>query len=324
VSKVTDALTAKVGPLPAWAWGLGAGGVIIGVRVWRARSTPVAAVTSDGEAAASGANLSGDITEQGTQSGTVGGYTLPSGYQANPGGVIGSTGQVEGDDDGRPLNNKEWADRAFDVLRARAYDSVATVEAIRKFLNGDPVTSQEETMVGIALNELGPPPEGAPAISRAPTQSGGSPAPTPVPDQRTPDPVPTPQPTPIPQPAPAPAPTPAPAQRSDVQYTTLPGYPPAGYNQSGNPDITKAYERPVLSLGNRGPAVKALALWLNVNASGTAFQAEQSGVFDSTLDTAVRNFQRIMGIAPDGIVAASTWVAIQQQAAARNSPIPAY
>jgi hypothetical protein len=332
VSKVTDALTAKIGPLPAWAWGLGLGGVIVGVRAYRAhQSTPAAAVTSDGDNATAGANLSGDITEQGTQTGTVGNYPIPSAYQGNPGGVIiGPDGNLTGTSDG-PLNNKEWSDRAFDVLRARGYDSVAAIEALRKFLAGDPLTSGEEAMIGIALDKLGPPPEGAPAISRASTQSSGAPAPQPAPSQVIPTPVPVPVPTPVPVPAPAPVipttPAPAPAVRlpqTDTQYTTLPNYPPAGYNTSGDPIITRAYERPVLSKGNRGPAVKAAALWLNVNASGTAYQAEQSGVFDDTMQQAVMNFQRIMGIAPDGIIAASTWAAMERLGNQRQSPIPAY
>lgn len=179
--RVVESLTAKVGPLPAWAWGLGLGGLIIGVRAYHARhatpSTPAAAVTSDGEAATAGANLSGDIPADATQPGTVGGYSIPSNYQANPGGVIigpdgnlteGSTGAV---------NNGDWSNQAFDVLRARGYASLASSEAIRKYLAGDPLTPAEEGMIGIVLTALGQPPEGAPAISKATNTAGSAPTP---------------------------------------------------------------------------------------------------------------------------------------------------
>lgn len=169
MSQVTDALTSKVGPLPAWAWGLGLGGGIIAFRTWKAKqSTPPAAVTSDGETAAGEANPQDGTPADGGEPGTVGNYGLPSGYQANPGGVIGSDGTYSGSNAPTgPDTNLDWSNMAFDILRAQGYSPLPASEAIRKYLNGEPVTPQEEGMVSLALRQLGQPPEGAPALSRA-------------------------------------------------------------------------------------------------------------------------------------------------------------
>lgn len=194
----TESLTAKVGPLPAWAWGLGLGGAIVGVRWYRNRGkvTPVESVTSDGETASTGANTageaSGDYEPDATVPGTVGGYTIPSAYQ-NYGGVITSSGTESGTSaaDTGPQNNAAWRAAAFKVLRERNYGSVTATTALAKYLQGDPLTAAEEGMIDYALGVVGEPPEGAPQITRAaatpstaaapsPTAATSAPAPTPA------------------------------------------------------------------------------------------------------------------------------------------------
>lgn len=196
MSVVTESLTAKVGPLPAWAWGLGLGGTIVGIRWYRNRSTPVpteAAGTSASEGGAGG-EPGGlptiDGPEGATMSGgVVGSYSIPSTYQANPGGVITADGTASGSPDDGPLNNAEWRERAFDALRAKGYGTVPASTALSKYLSSAPLTAADEAMIAYVLQMVGEPPEGAPAIVRE-----GNPPPVTAPGQ-------VPAATPIPTPA---------------------------------------------------------------------------------------------------------------------------
>lgn len=193
---VTESLTAKVGPLPAWAWGLALGGTIVGVRWYRNRDTGSGSVdleagtsadgsAESGMAEAGGAGIGIGMPGVGISSGggVVGSYPVPSSYQANPGGVITSDGSDSGSVDSGPMNNGEWRTQAFDALRARQYGTTQASTALSKYLSSSPLTAAEEGMIAYVLQEVGEPPEGAPAIVREGAQATtptAPPAPAPV------------------------------------------------------------------------------------------------------------------------------------------------
>lgn len=187
MSKITDALTTKIGPLPAWVYGLSLGVGINAVRWYRNRNAPAAEPVSDGTDDAAGATPD---TPTGYDSGlgfvsapgTVGGYTMPTSYQANPGGVIvdsngGTTAPTVASG---PLNNGDWQRRSFDVLVAEGYAPTSVQTALTKYLTGEPVTAAEEAMVSMALRRVGSPPEGAPSLTRATGSTSGAPATAPT------------------------------------------------------------------------------------------------------------------------------------------------
>lgn len=181
MSKVTDALTQKIGPAPAWVYGLSLGVGINVFRWYRNRSAPAATEVSDGTEGAAGATGGtaapapttgyslGDPAGTLSPPGSVGGYPVPTGYQANPGGVVIDSGGVSSAPvtSSAPLNNGDWSRRAFDVLVAEGNAPTAVQDALSKYLTGDPITAQQEALVSLALRRVGSPPEGAPSITRA-------------------------------------------------------------------------------------------------------------------------------------------------------------
>lgn len=199
---VTRSLTAKVGPLPAWAWGLGLGGVIVGVRAYRAHHSTPAPASGDSADGAGGEPGLGPSTVAGGVGigdpgeyvpGSVGGYSPPSSYQSNPGGVITADGSESGSVDTGPLTDDEWRKEAFERLRARGTSTIAASTALTKYLNAQPLTAAEEAMIAYVLDLIGEPPGGAPAITRQadvttttlpPTPPASAVPPTPAPPQK--------------------------------------------------------------------------------------------------------------------------------------------
>lgn len=186
---VGEALTTKIGPLPAWVYGLALGLGINGVRWYKNQQAQQAASAadevSDGTASAAGAHTgkpapggsgyhTGDPLGSISVGGSVGGYPIPTGYQMNPGGVITPSGGTSSGSTTAPVTNTDWSRRGFDLLVGGGmYQPVAVQEALRAFLAGDPVTAQQEAIVSEVLRRVGSPPEGAPALSRAGASSGG-------------------------------------------------------------------------------------------------------------------------------------------------------
>lgn len=196
MSTFTDALTRKIGPAPAWVYGVGLGLGITGVRYYRSKNAPaVASATSDdGTSAgtAAGATTPGAADDPGAYTtGTVGAYTLPGGYQATSSGVLDYTGQADAQTTQTPTTNAAWQQEAYDVLVGRlGYAPVTTEEALRAYLAGDPVSSSQEAVISQALRLVGRPPEGAPAITRSTTAPVVSPATQPASTQTAPIPTP--------------------------------------------------------------------------------------------------------------------------------------
>ena len=103
--------------------------------------------------------------------------------------------------------------------------------------------------------------------------------------------------TPAPAPAPAPAPTPAPAPASSVSV------PANGPVRRGK---ANAASNPVLQLGSKGSAVKTLQDLLN----RAGVKCATDGDFGSKTETAIKEFQKKVGLEETGIVNFKTWAKI--------------
>ncbi|MBQ8402327.1 MAG: peptidoglycan-binding protein [Clostridia bacterium] len=83
--------------------------------------------------------------------------------------------------------------------------------------------------------------------------------------------------------------------------------------------VTESYPGTPLRLGNTGNEVRQIQLRLNrIRRNFPAIPQIQNpdGVFDNDTDAAVRAFQQIFSLTPDGIVGRATWYAISRTAAA--------
>lgn len=127
----------KLGPLPVWGWGLiGGGVVIVGVYL---------------------------LNRGGNDGGTVRPATIDaSGYQTA--GINGGSASI---DTTTPYdNNVLWLTRASKQVAGSLSKSPADVyAALKKWLFGQEITTEEKTWVDTALGQLGSPPEGTQGIS---------------------------------------------------------------------------------------------------------------------------------------------------------------
>lgn len=85
----------------------------------------------------------------------------------------GATG--DSNDSGRPKTNQDWIDQAVSRLMSPPHnkDSLAVYNALRKALDGLMVSSGEQQFVSLAIQLLGPPPEGMPPLNASPPAGGG-------------------------------------------------------------------------------------------------------------------------------------------------------
>lgn len=190
-------LFAKIGPLPAWAWGaLAVGGYIF----WSHRQgTPVAAPLDGGgdTSAVPDATSTNDYGYGSTVDPSSAGYNYGD---VNQGGYTGTvTGTAF-------TSNQEWGVKAIQTLVATGIPASTATSGITLYLSGAPLTSDQANAVSTAITLIGPPPLPMPItlISNTPvTQPPVShdPAPTPTPDP-APVPVVTPTPTPVITPVP--------------------------------------------------------------------------------------------------------------------------
>ncbi len=179
-----DRLTEKLGPLPVWAWGLGAGGIILGGQYLLSRrnaSPPSDGASVPGPSVEAAPTASPAADDSGLSFVADGSYVPPNTAPALPGG--GETVQ--------PLDNDEWLRLA--VVRVSSRDGslpVLLIEgALSKYLNGQPLTEQESNIVELAIRTIGPTPYPAPPVTVIPTvipQPNPNPTPTPAPVPATP------------------------------------------------------------------------------------------------------------------------------------------
>jgi hypothetical protein len=167
----TEALTGKLGPLPAWAWGLLAGGAIIVVRKLRGGSSGGAVNSQPGPYSGS----AGDDAD-------LAAVQLPSSYTVPGGGSSGSGSGSAGIPQPAALpsyaDNNAWQVAAVNALAARQFSPAAVSGALGSWLSGDSLSSDQLRIVDAAIIAVGAPPSPAPAPVGG--SSGGIPQPAPA------------------------------------------------------------------------------------------------------------------------------------------------
>jgi hypothetical protein len=166
-------LERKVGPFPLVAWvGLIGGGAALGL-VLRKRM--------GGKAKPSDDNTLPDISDaEGNPTSAVALGSASRGVVTVPAPAAGAPVAEAG-----PTTNQAWGTKAVRYLIDTGTDAAAAQQAIGKFLDGTGLTAAETALVSKALTGIGPTPEYAPPISRAPAEAPDAPpgftAPTPAP-----------------------------------------------------------------------------------------------------------------------------------------------
>ena len=223
-------LFAKVGPLPAWAWGAIAVG---GYLYWSHRQSVVSVPTGDGTVDTTDTSAVPDVTSTNdygySSSGvdpTSAGYDYSS---VNDGSYTGTTtGTAFG-------SNQEWGVKAITTLISAGIPASTATSGVTLYLAGSGLTADQANAVNEAITLIGPPPLPMPVnliTSTVPTQPVVSLDPAPAP-------MPTPAPAPVVDTTPTPV-TVAPAPNTPT--TTQPvTFTPPTYQQgssSQNPYIS--------------------------------------------------------------------------------------
>lgn len=148
------ALTRKLGPLPAWAYGVI---VVIGVYAYyyfTGKSNGGSVSTTDtGDFGSTDGSL--PLGDEGTGSSVVGGS---------------STAATSGTD--TPVDNASWLARSTQYLVGFNYDALTVTNALTKYLTGDALSFSERALVAQAIARFGVPPEGAPVSTTIPGGEG--------------------------------------------------------------------------------------------------------------------------------------------------------
>lgn len=148
-----DKLTAKVGPLPAWVWGVLALGIgYLAYRHYSGSSGSGAPATTVGSTgAATGAVDPGTASDSGN-------------YSADPGvDNSSSSGAVDGTTiihPGQFTDDGEWSAYAAMHLQATGADPVAVSNALNNYLSGTQLTLAQAALIKLAVTAYGYPPGG--------------------------------------------------------------------------------------------------------------------------------------------------------------------
>lgn len=141
-----------IGPLPLGAWVVVVGGGL-GYTLWNRRN-------GSGGGSDSPTVVDDTSGTPGVGDGSVGGWTPTTPGTSTSGG---GTGLLTIDD------NDEWASAAIRYLISQGYDATVSTSAISKYVNAEPLSPAEFTLLGRALLYLGPPPTILPAPTQVPT-----------------------------------------------------------------------------------------------------------------------------------------------------------
>lgn len=146
-------LTHKVGPLPLGVWMVAAIGIyyVVGHKSKTAGSTGPTALTPSGTVGTTGGIGSSDMASGGG------------------GGSDGSTGSGGGTIAGQYATNDAWARAAINYLVGRGVDPTAANSAITTFMASQPLSTEQQGDVNLAIQALGAPPQ--------PPQPGTAPPP---------------------------------------------------------------------------------------------------------------------------------------------------
>lgn len=184
-----------IGPLPTGAWAAIVVGMI-GLAYWnrkQAAATAAAPAPTDTSA---------------TPGVGVGGWIATPTPLNDPSTVSNS-----------PTTNGDWAQQAITWLIGQGYDPVISDAAIRNYINGQSLNTQQQAIVSVALKHFGAPPE---AMSPPNTN------PSPISDPTPPPPVSHSAPPPVSHPSPPP-PAPSP-QHPHLRYITVTPWPGTPYD----------------------------------------------------------------------------------------------
>lgn len=181
VGKIKGTLTNKIGPLPAIAWGVILGGAFIGYKYYKAAKAPAAPAPVVGV----DPTLGGAVGDVGNADDFSDGYGNATG---NFGGSIipGST-TTTGYQEPAVQSNTDWGKRAVTLLIAEGYNPLDASTAVSSYLyTGMQLNSSQGAMLAIAIQKLGPPPDGV--IAPPDVVDTTTPTPTPTPTPTTPKP----------------------------------------------------------------------------------------------------------------------------------------
>lgn len=165
---VRESLSTRLGPLPAWAWGLGLGGAILGVTAWRRRARG-----GDAEPGADGtAAPSTDDDSIVTTAPEIDPWDAATGARPSPmGGGTWATAPLPSSSaptSTAPQTNDEWRKLATDWLISEGFAPTLAADAVSKYLDGSGLNDKEHAAITAVLRELRAPPAGAPSIIRLP------------------------------------------------------------------------------------------------------------------------------------------------------------
>ena len=166
-----DTLTQKLGPLPVWAWGVGAGAVIIGGRRLLSARTGAAIAAATVTAAATGAPPSPVAAAGPPASFGVPSFSAGSGYQPAPTAADTSTPA--------PASNDGWQSDAVRMLIAGGASPLLAQQAIGAYLTGDAITPAQRALIEQAIRTVGMPPAAVPPITLVGGTGAGGSIPTP-------------------------------------------------------------------------------------------------------------------------------------------------
>lgn len=153
-----EAFTRKIGPLPAYAYGLIVLIVVWGIYYARQLSgNGNTASTTDVGSAPSDSDI-GSLDDSGYVS-------------SNP--SSGASTVVPSSN--KPTDNQNWYMLASDYLIGFGYSGSAVTDALTKYLTGQELTAADRALVNQAIAKFGAPPEGVPVTSGA----GNNPPPLP-------------------------------------------------------------------------------------------------------------------------------------------------
>lgn len=155
VDAAKDFLGKKYGPLPLGAWLLIAGATAYFVAKWargrNAEPTPVATDVPESDT---------DLPMPSNASNAVGmDYSAPGGTS----GIGGTTTSAVRDDSYNPQitapgTNADWQTRAVGILVDLGYNAFAATMAVRTYLSGGTLSSEQSAMITAAVKALGAPP----------------------------------------------------------------------------------------------------------------------------------------------------------------------
>ncbi len=167
MSEISEGLTRKLGPLPAWAWGAVLGGAILGFRFLRSRGLAGTAggaptVTVEGGTPV-GAPASVPAESSAAGSFMAAGTYAPPVVTATPAGYPSTAS-----------TNEQWSRDAIALVAARApgIPLLSIQDALTKFLDGKQITEAESGIVNTAYVVAGAPPVTPPVARVIPIRNG--------------------------------------------------------------------------------------------------------------------------------------------------------